>query len=213
MGSRSVRSVLSRLLDRIPLARRVHPKRLDAQPDWLTKKASSFAEPRESWPPTRVRTQRPLQHESLLGMAASEGAVRGEWYGHNRGLERRQPYRDRRLVQFALAMPAHQFYERGFYKAVLRNAMRGILPDQVRLRRHPTSLMPLLKRGLSEHEAGTMRQILLAPDAVWPQYVRREWLQARLPVGGFARTQPSEYDQAIMWCCVCLELWQRRFSY
>ncbi len=50
------------------------------------------------------------------------------------GLEPRYPFYDSRLVDFCLALPPQQKLHDGWTRAVLRNAMRGILPDAVRLR-------------------------------------------------------------------------------
>jgi asparagine synthase (glutamine-hydrolysing) len=46
-------------------------------------------------------------------------------------VEHRHPFFDLRLVRYVLAMPAHPWFER---KALLREAMKGSLPDAVRLR-------------------------------------------------------------------------------
>lgn len=45
-------------------------------------------------------------------------------------IESRVPFLDRRFVEFALALPDSQKIEGGTTKVVLRNAMRGLLPDQ-----------------------------------------------------------------------------------
>jgi asparagine synthase (glutamine-hydrolysing) len=49
-------------------------------------------------------------------------------------IEPRHPFLDRRLVEFCLALPWHQKVHRGWTKVVLRRAMGGILPDEVRWR-------------------------------------------------------------------------------
>jgi asparagine synthase (glutamine-hydrolysing) len=53
------------------------------------------------------------------------------FHGSKLGLEYRYPLLDRRVIEFALSVPAAQ-YKRGRWKRfIFRNAMRGILPDTV----------------------------------------------------------------------------------
>lgn len=47
------------------------------------------------------------------------------------GLENRSPYLDTDLVEFALSIPTEYLIRNGLGKAVLRDAMRGIVPDWV----------------------------------------------------------------------------------
>ena len=49
-------------------------------------------------------------------------------------LESRVPFLDHRLVQKVLATPANQLIHKGMTKYILREAMKGILPESIRLR-------------------------------------------------------------------------------
>jgi asparagine synthetase B (glutamine-hydrolysing) len=51
------------------------------------------------------------------------------------GLECRDPFDDRRVVEFALALPEEQRRQGELTKYVLRNAMTGLIPESVRTRR------------------------------------------------------------------------------
>ncbi len=51
------------------------------------------------------------------------------------GLEERHPLNDRRLVEFALALPEEQRWQDDQMKFILREAMRRYLPEQVQQRR------------------------------------------------------------------------------
>ena len=122
-------------------------------------------------------------------------------------VEVRCPYRDRRLVEFMASVPGHQVYRGGLRKHVLREAMRGILPDRVRLQRNATSYLPLYNRGFFERERETVRTLLTSPDAWWPRFVRRDWLEAaiREPL----RPRDDGITAAVPWLCVVTELWRR----
>ena len=49
-------------------------------------------------------------------------------------IEPRHPFLDRRVVEFCVALPGAQKLNQGWPKAILRNAMAGRLPDEVRWR-------------------------------------------------------------------------------
>lgn len=51
------------------------------------------------------------------------------------GIETRNPMNDRRIVEFALALPERQRSRQGELKFILREAMRGIIPEKIRTRR------------------------------------------------------------------------------
>ena len=50
------------------------------------------------------------------------------------GLEYRHPFLDRRMIEYCLALPSEQCRRPGQTKFVLRQAMRGLLPEKVRTR-------------------------------------------------------------------------------
>ncbi len=50
------------------------------------------------------------------------------------GIETRQPLNDRRIIEFAMAIPEEQRLRPKWRRFLLRNAMRGILPEVVRQR-------------------------------------------------------------------------------
>jgi len=50
-------------------------------------------------------------------------------------IEARVPFLDYRLVERTLALPDHQIIQKGMTKHILREAMKGTLPEQIRMRR------------------------------------------------------------------------------
>jgi len=67
------------------------------------------------------------------------------------GVTLRFPFYDRRLVQFCLAMPSSEKLAHGYPRAMLRNAMAGHIPEQVRLRRDKYDFTAQLASGLARH--------------------------------------------------------------
>jgi asparagine synthase (glutamine-hydrolysing) len=64
------------------------------------------------------------------------------------GLELRHPFHDRRVIEFAFAIPASQRQRNGLSKFVLRQAMRGRLPDSVLHRTDKAEFSLLFVRAL-----------------------------------------------------------------
>lgn len=111
------------------------------------------------------------QHEVMERLEAHSQAMRGEaWrtarsaqalmfgtpqvalnlrtfaeYGGAWGVELRHPFMDRRLIEFCLGMPPTQSFRGGRSRAVMRDAMHGIVPDRVATRPGKTDLAPLFR--------------------------------------------------------------------
>jgi asparagine synthase (glutamine-hydrolysing) len=54
--------------------------------------------------------------------------------GARRGIAVSYPLADRRVLEFCLSLPFERILDSGFSRQPFRNAMRGVLPEQVRLR-------------------------------------------------------------------------------
>jgi asparagine synthase (glutamine-hydrolysing) len=79
------------------------------------------------------------------------------------GVEMRQPFRDRRLVEFALSLPPNQLWRRGWSRFVYRNAMKGILPDEVLLRRGKGEFAHMFDSVLRGSQANEVRALFDDP--------------------------------------------------
>jgi asparagine synthase (glutamine-hydrolysing) len=175
---------------------------------WLTAHARSHMPADDEWSVRIRRAFRPSQFDTLLGPYSATDSAREIFHASRCGVELRHPYRDRRLVEFMLAIPASQLYRRGRYKYILRNAMRGTLPEQIHTRREPTSLAPLFLRGLVEKERATVKGLLYGPERLWPRYIRADWLALADP--GHRR---SEAEELVVWLCLCCELWHQSIAH
>jgi asparagine synthase (glutamine-hydrolysing) len=131
-------------------------------------------------------------------------AVRYQYNSH--GMERLDPYYDRRLVEFVMAVPAYILGGPDFDRRLHRQAMKGILPEEIRLRRSRTVFTSLSLRGLQEREWEKIKGILSRPQVVERDYIDAGWLQHRLEVG-FDRTAES----MMLWRALCIELWLQRY--
>jgi asparagine synthase (glutamine-hydrolysing) len=118
------------------------------------------------------------------------------------GIEARTPFLDYRLVEAALALPAQALIRDGWTKAPLREAMRGLLPETVRLRRDKLGFPTPERRWLVEL-AGPIRDWLGPGSRVAP----------RLRAGVLDRWRGGADDQLGsrrgLWRLVAVEHWLR----
>jgi asparagine synthase (glutamine-hydrolysing) len=104
----------------------------------------------------------------------------GPWLGrllrnfdvHSMGhaIQLRMPFLDWRVVSYALSVPDESKAAAGYTKHLLREAMRGVLPDPLRLRRHKTGYNAPVANWL----AGGLSSWL------WDEVNDREFLRSEL---------------------------------
>jgi asparagine synthase (glutamine-hydrolysing) len=119
--------------------------------------------------------------------------------------EVRLPFLDHRLVEYLFAIPADQKIDGSTTKIVLRNATRGILPEEIRNRRD--------KIGFAPPE----NVWLLGPLREWAeelmssaQFRQREWVDARAIDRVWTRFKGGEGAlHTIIWRWLSLEIWAR----
>ncbi len=186
-----LRSAVARVLGR--------PTGPAGRPEWLTERAWRSC----GRLPGRLFRAEQLAHPLIAHACALETS-----HASRACIEVRRPYRDRRLIEFALSLPAHLLYRNGWTKYVLREAMRGILPDPVRRRRWGSTLLPLAARGLAEKEAGVAACLLNRSAATWKEFVRADWLERVFPERLRAGLDGAE--TVVAWQCLSWEIWAAR---
>jgi asparagine synthase (glutamine-hydrolysing) len=80
------------------------------------------------------------------------------------GLDYRHPLLDFDLVDLALRLPPELSFEPRFNRPLMREAMRGALPEEVRTRPSKTNFVPLALSALLE-DMPAIKRVLAAPDA------------------------------------------------
>ena len=79
------------------------------------------------------------------------------------GIEMRQPFRDRRLVEFALGLPAAQLWRNGWSRFAFRNAMKDLVPEKILQRRGKGIFMPLYDAVLAGTQANQVKALVENP--------------------------------------------------
>jgi asparagine synthase (glutamine-hydrolysing) len=124
-----------------------------------------------------------------------------------RGLEARHPLCDRRIVEFALAVPEEQRARGGLTKFVLRGAMRGRLPDRVRLRR--------TKGDYSDCYVAALESMGGARNFERMETVRMGWFDAAALRDGYESMlrayragRPGAFERVYaLWMALAIEMW------
>ncbi|CAN5380661.1 lasso peptide isopeptide bond-forming cyclase [soil metagenome] len=125
------------------------------------------------------------------------------------GVTARYPFYDRSLVEFCLSLPSDQKLNHGLPRYVLRQAMRGILPETVRLRRDKFDFRGQLAAGFDRHKA-MLTQIVETGEGGIERFVNmdvaRQALRAVLAAGKDAKVK----DMLPLWRVTVLAKWLGR---
>jgi len=110
---------------------------------------------------------RPRQaHHTLNAYAGLSGAAE-QYYAQQQAIEFRSPFRDLALTRWCLSAPSDLHHRHGMRKWLLREAMRGLLPDEIRLRPKGSSLAPFLAHA-QQHRHAELAQLRRLSQA-WTQ--------------------------------------------
>lgn len=147
-------------------------------------------------------------YEGLAAGWAANGALPAlEHFCSHFGLEPRHPFLDRRLVEFALALPPEQRRKGTRTKRVLRRAMRGILPERIRARTNKAEFSCIVDREFAVRQAAGIAQLFSRSVLADLGIVRREEA-SRLLVEYQRDPSASTFRRACQFL-VFLEVWLR----
>jgi asparagine synthase (glutamine-hydrolysing) len=125
-------------------------------------------------------------------------------------LELRYPFWDKRLAEFCLSLPPEQKIWRGWTRMILRRAMAGVLPEEVRWRGGKANLAPALSHGLLAFDRERLDDIILRDTSLIEEYVDAAAL--RRAYNRFISGEVMDGDVVAIWRAVSLALWLRRES-
>jgi asparagine synthase (glutamine-hydrolysing) len=121
--------------------------------------------------------------------------------------EVRLPFLDHRLVEFLFAIPTEQKLRNTTTKFILRNAMQGILPEEIRLRRDKLGFEPPQAAWIKGPLRAWIEAILRSY-----QFHQRGWLDSKVVERvwqGFLAGHKEWHS--LIWRWVSLEVWARVF--
>jgi asparagine synthase (glutamine-hydrolysing) len=120
-------------------------------------------------------------------------------------IENRSPFLDRELYEFSSSIPAQHLVQRGMAKAVLRDAMRGIVPERIVENRRKVGFnAPIL--DLLDKDDPEVRDWVLGDGPVW-EHVRRNAIERLLSLD----TLPNSKSKFLFYF-VCAKLFLEEFD-
>jgi len=124
-------------------------------------------------------------------------------------IEVRLPFLDPRLVEYAASLPVSFKIRHGWTKRIFREAMRGILPEEIRSRRGKIRFETPQRRWFIAELADKIEE-LLSTDMRASKYVERSEV-LELFRSARKKKKLSRLDAEFLWRCINLEIWLREF--
>ncbi|MFO7777940.1 MAG: asparagine synthase-related protein [Nitriliruptoraceae bacterium] len=151
---------------------------------------------------------RALRHDWVLAQLHLRGMAWSERSYAQQGLVFADPFSDRRLAEFAMAVPQAAITPPGDNtKPLMRAAMRGILPPTALRDAGKVIPRPLYERGLLQEGTATVRHLLDGMETA-----RRGWINERQMHEQFARSLHGAAVPAAFWPTLVTEWWVRLYA-
>jgi asparagine synthase (glutamine-hydrolysing) len=179
-----------------------------AAPPWTPRVSRLVAEvseaaAREGAPPTGFDRARHLRYEAVFTPLHMRGVVWSERGYARYGLGFADPWSDRRLAEFALAIPPAVITRPGSTdKRLARSAVRGLMPERARARVAKTLPSPLSHRGLRDREVDTVHGLLHSPRVAALGLIDPS--SARTAFAAYLDGAPMPAE---LWWTLSLEMW------
>jgi asparagine synthase (glutamine-hydrolysing) len=120
----------------------------------------------------------------------------------------RFPFWDKRLIEFCVAIPSEQKLNKGLNRMVMRRAMKGMLPESVRLRGGKVNMAHAFEYSLRKYNSERFSEVITSKSSNIAEYVRTDLLaQAH---DRYLKHTASEADVLVLWKSACLALWLQR---
>jgi asparagine synthase (glutamine-hydrolysing) len=124
------------------------------------------------------------------------------------GIEHRHPLVDVDVIEYMLSVPPELSYDTRFGRPLQREAMAGILPDEVRLRPTKSTFDAVFHEAVAGPDLGVARAILRPGHALVEEYVDLRMVARELLDDPPPPDQRLDWSQFI-WRLVTAELWLR----
>lgn len=163
---------------------------------------------RASWTPRGCSyAQQDLFRSTIHGLGI-HGIEVDERVSSSFGLENRHPFNDRRLIEFALALPEEQRW-RDKPKFILRHALGDMLPSSVRERVDKADFSCIFARTLTAESIGAIFRSLSVASMGWVDG-GKVWADYHMMADNYRRGNDDyRLYVASLWMILGVELWFR----
>lgn len=203
------RTLLRPLLSDLGIERRLAQPR--SIPPWIP---AAFADRaglldvlRESIPESSLDSHAArLRYQLIFSRAAVRWVMDAERVESRFGLSLADPFSDRRVAECILAMPQWVVHRFADEKRLLRAAMQGTMPDEVRIQAGKIEPAALFDRGLRDRSRKTVEMLLTDSKAASLGYLDEH--AAREQYAALLRGDATSGD---IWWPLILEAWLRQY--
>jgi asparagine synthase (glutamine-hydrolysing) len=119
------------------------------------------------------------------------------------------PFFDKRVVEFSLALPSDQRLRHGYSRWIMREALKGILPERIRMRGGKANLSSNFDQRLLSVDCEILRSLASGDHHVVWKYANI--LEFRKMFDRI-ESDPSKSDPMPLWAVANLALWLSRFG-
>lgn len=146
------------------------------------------------------------RYQTIFSPANTQDLASWERGNSRFGLGDIDPFSDRRVVSFVLAVPQRLFARAGESKLLLRRSMRGIMPEEARRTAGKILPQPLLDAAVRHHAKDTVLDLITDPSAE-----ARGYIDGRLLASEMASIWRGEQNRPYYWFTLALEMWLREY--
>ncbi|MCP4381302.1 MAG: hypothetical protein GY798_07770 [Hyphomicrobiales bacterium] len=162
--------------------------------------------PRRCIPQARLRgISRRKRYQGMFAPYERNNVVVLERMCAQFGLERLDPWGDRRIAEFVLAVPQRVICRAGERKRLARSAMRGVMPETARRGARKFYPVPLYQHTTRVQERAIVLELLTNS-----QCAARGYLDGRLLKHHF-ETSDSDEESDAFWPALAAEMWLRSY--
>jgi asparagine synthase (glutamine-hydrolysing) len=125
-------------------------------------------------------------------------------------IDSRHPFADRRLIDFCVALPPEQKLQQGWVRMILRRALEGVVPENIRWRGGKTSNSAAVTAGILRFGGTVLEELLVRnPDSL------RRFVDTQKLKETFQRylMRNNPVDEMVIWNSAILAFWLRETGF
>jgi asparagine synthetase B (glutamine-hydrolysing) len=158
---------------------------------------------------TKIQHPHPQQFDLVYGISTAQSVFLENEHAFKHQVHLRHPFRDRRIVEFLMALPAWVLGDINNPKRFIRTTAKDLLPQSILNRNKISTLQPLFNLGVFDKEFEKVKEVLTDRSCQWQNYVKKELILNTLNT---RKNQLKENHQVILWQCLNYELWRSRIA-
>ena len=185
-----------------------------AAPQWLHPTLRrQFADLEDNWA-WKTTGSGPLwwRHFAELVIEGPHSDLRMDYLRHRAtaaGVRNESPLYDVDLIEYCLRLPPELAYDAQFNRPLAREAVRGILPEGVRLQEQKAVFSPFCLNMLTGADFRAIERLIIAPNPELGAYVDMDWVRNYWHTKRPGAGESSMGWGSLMWNLAAVEIWLR----